>query len=374
MRLPIATLKIHLPILLKSGLKKVFPFFFHNLIFRKHLAIIIITHKCNFKCIMCNSSPQISRVDNELTGDEWKTVISRLKELSIEDIHFTGGEPLLREDLSDLIRYAADLKFSVGVTTNGSLLTESRLEKMVSSGLSSMAVSLDAEGEDYENIRGISNSYSKIKDTLRLLSRYKISGKVKGYINFTLFQATLPHFKAVKRVADSLSLPVAVCLLDYTPYFFNRKENKARLWIKKEAVKELRSFIEFIKKEKVRKPDSLIINTSGIRYIDKYFHDPIQRDVPCIASQTRIFINPYGKVMGGCLSMGNFGDLRQSSLKEILDSDRLKESEKNMFYKKCPGCSCGYIYNLQHYLPALSKDFLKLGSFSESVGKKLLNL
>ena len=159
MLLPIATLKIHLPILLKSGLKKVFPFFCHNLVFRKHLAIIVITHKCNFKCMMCNSPSQISGVDSELTGDEWKTVISQLKELGIGDIHFTGGEPLLREDLSDLIRYAADLKFSVGVTTNGSLLTEPRLEKMISSGLSSVAVSLDAEGKDYENIRGNTDSW-----------------------------------------------------------------------------------------------------------------------------------------------------------------------------------------------------------------------
>lgn len=358
--MPLKILKIHSSILVKSGIKQLLPAYCRNLSFAKHLAIIIITHKCNFKCMMCNSPLQISGTDSELTGNEWKTVISQLREFGIADIHFTGGEPLLRGDLCELIRYATDLNFKIGMTTNGSLLAEPLLEKLVSAGLGSIAVSIDAQGKDYENIRGVPNFYGKIEEVLKLLSRYKISGKVKGYINFTLMHSSLPHFRAVKRMADSLNLPVAICLLDSTPYFFSRKENKEHSWLNNEQGKELNSFIQFLKNEKKKKPKSLIINRSGIEYIERYFRDPLQRAVPCIASQTRIFIDPYGKVMAGCLSMGNFGDLRQSSLKEIMNSGRLKQSEKDMFYKKCPGCSCGYIYNLQHYLPAISKDFLRL--------------
>lgn len=359
-RMSLKKLKIHSSVLLKSGIKKLFPYYFRNLILARHLAVVIITHRCNFKCLMCAPLPHVSKSESEFDRDKWKSVIAQIGELGIGDIHFTGGEPLLREDLCELIRYAKDLKFNVGVTTNGSLLTKAFLEKLISAGLGSMAISIDALGKDYENIRGVPNFYAKTEEALKLLSRYKIRSKIKGYINFTLMRSSLPHFRAVKAVADGLNLPVAICLLDYTPYFFSRKANKECFWMKDESSEELNNFIRFLKNEKKEKPKSLIINKTGIRYIENYFYDPVQPAIPCVASQTRIFINPYGKVMGGCLSMGSFGDLKESSLKEIIRGSRLKQKEKDMFYKKCPGCSCGYIYNLQHYLPAISKDFLRL--------------
>ena len=60
--------------------------------------------------------------DDELSTEEWKRLIDELKQKGIKNIHYTGGEPLLRRDLAELVRYAAERGFTVGLTTNGILL------------------------------------------------------------------------------------------------------------------------------------------------------------------------------------------------------------------------------------------------------------
>lgn len=347
----INNLKTHISILLKSEIARLFPSSFCNLKFYRHLAVIIITHRCNLKCIMCGEWRQAPGI--ELAAKDWYSVFLQLKELGITDIHFTGGEPLVRDDLCDLVKYAAGLKCSVGVTTNGCLLTEKLLNDLAASGLNSIAVSLDATDKDYEDIRGREGSFSKVSEALSLISRYNAKGRLKGYVNFVLMKPSLSHFYNVKKLCDSLNLPVAICLLDDMPYFFNIKENQTEFWLGKESERQLDAFIDFLRIEQRKNRRSLIISAAAINYIKGYFQTPAQKQIPCIASQTRVFINPSGKVKGGCLSLGEFGDLRDSSLREILTNGRLRALQRDMFYKRCPGCSCGYLYNLQHHLPSL---------------------
>jgi hypothetical protein len=54
--------------------------------------------------------------------------------------------------------------------------------------------------------------------------------------------------------------------------------------------------------------------------------------------------------------MGSFGNLKDKPLKEIVSSPEYKKAHRNMFFKNCPGCSCGYPKNLRYYLPYLIKE------------------
>lgn len=351
----------HIAILLKSEIARLFPGLYYKVKFQRRLAIFLITGRCNLRCIMCNQWMQ--RPDNELDADAWKSIMVKIKEFGIGDIHFTGGEPLLREDLGELIEYGTRLRFTIGITTNGYLLNRDTIDRLVNSGLNSIAVSIDGVDEGYENIRGAKGSYEYAERALRLLAAYKSNKKVIGYINFTLMKPSLPEFYKVKRLADSLGLPVAINLLDYTPYCFNLKENIEQVWLGKESAEELNRLTEFLRKEKRKDPRSLIITSSAIQYINRYFSNPIQKQIPCIASQDRVFIDPYGKVLNGCLTMGLSGSLIDSSLEEILNKEEARKVHRGMFYKRCPGCSCGYLYNLQHHLPSLIYDIFKTRIF-----------
>jgi len=335
------------PIFLKTGVTSRMPFLYSLMEIQANSATINITDRCNLRCVMCRQWRKPPA--EELSTKRWKGIIKDLKQNGIHNIHFTGGEPLLRKDLAPLVSYAGENGFTTGITTNGLLLNEETLTKLIGAKLNSIGISIDAREADYDKLRGMPGAFTRVKDALLLLSGVREKNEISVYINFTLMKDTMKKFKEVKTLADNLKIPVGVCLLDRHSFIFDLEENKKDFWISGESnLSELDSLLGFFRKEKVRKPSSLLLNFSMIRLIKEYFKDPRQAAVPCVVSQDRIIIDPCGNLLGGCMSMGSFGNLTKTSYGELRRETRYKTAKKNMFYKKCKGCSCGYQFNIQH--------------------------
>jgi sulfatase maturation enzyme AslB (radical SAM superfamily) len=77
---------------------------------------------CNQKCLHCYAAGQMSSDEVELSTEDWKKIIDKCREAGISQLTFTGGEPTLRKDLSELIKHAR--WFITRLNTNGVLLTE----------------------------------------------------------------------------------------------------------------------------------------------------------------------------------------------------------------------------------------------------------
>lgn len=302
---------------------------------------------------------------DELSTEGWKDVLRQLNDIGINNVHYTGGEPLLRKDLNELVLYSSRSGFTVGMTTNGVLLDRETLEALIKAGLRSIVISIDALDADYEKIRGLPGAFPRVKDAARLISEAKAKFKIDASINYTLMRDTLESFSDVKRFADTLSLPVSVCLLDRSSYIFDIEENRKEFWIGKDE--KFNNFLDALKEIKVKNSSSLLMNFPGIEYVEGYFDDPLQAKVPCASSQDRIIVDPSGSLLGGCLSMGSFGNLKNRTLKEILKDKKYIRARRNMFFKKCPGCSCGYMFNINCMPGLIIKDlFSKLArSMSE---------
>jgi len=351
----------YLPNVLKTTILRRAPALFGIVEMNPTSCNIMITTRCNLKCVMCKQWR--IKPGEELNTDEWKRVIGELYGYGIRNVHFTGGEPLLRSDLEDLIRYASGLGMVVGMTTNGILIGEEKLTGMVGAGLASIAVSVDALGPGYEKIRGMQGSFSAIEKAVGAISSVRRRLGIDAYINFTLMRESISALKSVKKFADKAGLPLGICLLDKSSSIFDVAENKKTLWIDHESdSSELAALREYLKSEMTRHPGSILLSFSGIDYISGYFKDPRQPGIPCAISQDRIFIDPYGGLFGGCLSMGTFGSLKDERIGALLESDKYKAAKKRMFYKMCAGCSCGYMYNIRHMPGLLIGDLLK-GAF-----------
>ncbi|MCM8756729.1 MAG: radical SAM protein [Candidatus Omnitrophica bacterium] len=303
---------------------------------------------------MCNQWR--NKNDSELSLDEWKNTLEQLKENNIREVVFSGGEPFLRGDLLEIISYAKTLKFKVGIITNGYLLERVILDKLIDLGVDSISISLDGDEEQFDRIRGVKGAYKKVINSCKMLSEYRKKKALSVYLCFTLMKDTLSSYRSVLRISQHFNIPLVVNLFDYTPYFFKSLE-KEQFWIKGnydlERLKELQRL--FIEKKK-ENPKSIYHTYSEIKYFRSYFKDPLQKNIPCVVSQQRLGIDSCGNVFGGCWSMGSFGNLRERSLKEIMNSDKYKLAHKNMFFKNCPGCSCGYITNLRYNISFLLKE------------------
>jgi cyclic pyranopterin phosphate synthase len=126
---------------------------------------ISVTDRCNMRCIYCMPTNNMKWLDDTevLSFEEIIRLSSIFANLGVEKIRITGGEPLVRPSIENLIKSIAKIRHfkSIGLTTNGLLLLE-RVEKLRSSGLNSVNISLDSFKEDrFKMMTGI-NGLDKV--------------------------------------------------------------------------------------------------------------------------------------------------------------------------------------------------------------------
>lgn len=349
---------IYIPTLIRSGAVKLCPPLYKYITFRPFFAVLNITDNCCFKCTMCGQWKRPK--PSELSTEKWKDILKQLKERGIQEVVFSGGEPFLRKDLIDIISYAKSLQLSAGIITNGFLLDRPLFDKLINIGIKSISISIDGNENKFDKTRGIRGAYKKVINSCEILSEFIQKNLLNGYLSFILMKNSVNNYVSALKMSTNLGIPLVVNLIDFTPYFFKSLEKeKDSFWINNNGdfrlLKELQK--EIIAK-KSKEPLIIYHTYSEIEYFRKYFKDPLQKDVPCTVSQQRIGIDSQGNVYGGCWSMSSFGNLKEKSLKEIISSPKYKVMHKNMFLKRCPGCSCGYSKNLRYYLPSLIKEGL----------------
>lgn len=118
-----------------------------------------VTRRCNLKCVHCYSSSQSIKYSGELSTEKGKKLISDLADFGCPVILFSGGEPLMREDLPELVQFAADKGIRAVISTNGTLISEQKAAVFAGIGLSYMGVSLDGIGEIHDSFRGVKGAF-----------------------------------------------------------------------------------------------------------------------------------------------------------------------------------------------------------------------
>jgi Predicted Fe-S oxidoreductases len=121
---------------------------------KKPVVVWNVTRRCNLKCIHCYSNSQNIHYSDELNTNEGKELISDLASFGCPVILFSGGEPLMRKDLPELIRFAVDKGVRVVISTNGTLITKNMASIFGKIGLSYIGVSLDGMEKIHDGFRG----------------------------------------------------------------------------------------------------------------------------------------------------------------------------------------------------------------------------
>lgn len=134
------------------------------------IAYIEITHECNLRCKHClNNSGD--KIPNQLTDGEIFNLIIEFSKAGMQEIRFTGGEPLVHEKIYDFIALAHQLGLYTSIGTNGTLVTKSVAEKLKSAGLNKAVVSIDGTEKAHDSIRGKGNYKRTIEGIENLESK-----------------------------------------------------------------------------------------------------------------------------------------------------------------------------------------------------------
>ncbi len=152
---------------------------------------LALTYRCNNRCSHCYVPPERRSWDatTESDTDTWKQILDTLLDLSIPHVTFTGGEPTLREDLVELVRYSEEIGIIAGLVTNGRRLTKSLVADLVDAGLDYVQITLESHlPEIHDRMVGVKGAW---QETISGLDNF-IATDIYTLTNTTITQLNLP--------------------------------------------------------------------------------------------------------------------------------------------------------------------------------------
>jgi len=165
------------------------------------LALIAeITHRCPLHCVYCSNPLQLAAADSELPTAEWRRVFAEAGALGVLHLHLTGGEPLARTDLEELVSAACEAGLYTNLITSGLGLNRDRLARLVSGGLDHIQISFqDSQPDRADHIAGTESHLHKVE-----LARWVRQHKNAFTANLVVHRRNLNHLEEMLLFLEEL--------------------------------------------------------------------------------------------------------------------------------------------------------------------------
>ncbi|MEM3379038.1 MAG: radical SAM protein [Candidatus Bathyarchaeia archaeon] len=172
----------------------------------KHVPLVLswnFTRKCNLKCAHCYINATAQELTDELTTEESKRLIDQICEVSRPLLILSGGEPLLRPDVYEIIRYGASKGLKMGLGSNGSLINDVAARLLKEAGIATVSISLDSHiPEQHDEFRGVAGSWEKAVGAIKALRE----NGVLVQVNTTVTQQNYNQIDEIMSLAESLGV------------------------------------------------------------------------------------------------------------------------------------------------------------------------
>jgi MoaA/NifB/PqqE/SkfB family radical SAM enzyme len=154
-----------------------------------------VTYRCNFRCSFCNYWEYGADRRNELAPELYGFGAKKLKEIGTMMVSLAGGEPLLRDDLPEIVRAMTPYHF-IFVTTNGWLVTPEKARALFAAGIYGVSVSIDfADPRKHDERRGIKGAHKRALQALRTLSEARTNDFQRVNLNCVLMHDNLDEIE-----------------------------------------------------------------------------------------------------------------------------------------------------------------------------------
>jgi MoaA/NifB/PqqE/SkfB family radical SAM enzyme len=162
---------------------------------------------CNLNCVMCPWREMAKKVENRglMTQEIWRAIRPYLDR--VQSVDFTGGgEPLLQPQLAEWIADASKAGCETGFLSNGLLLTEEKLKKILDAGINWMCISMDgADAEMYNKIR-VGSNFDRVCENVANIARLRTGNIPKTMINFVLMDLNFHQMEDMVQLAARLGV------------------------------------------------------------------------------------------------------------------------------------------------------------------------
>ena len=285
-------------------------------------AHIKLTENCQAKCISCDYWK--TRWHDAMDTDRAVDLVNQIAGAGIHSLRLTGGEPLLRKDIFEVLKKAStgSLK-NIILQTNGLLLK--KLHKEINdSPISTVAVSVDGLEQTNDLIRGIKGYFGLALEGIRLLRGKRVA------LSVTLNKISAMELSRLREVAHGVGAEIETNILSQS-LFFLKDADMASMWPGEEETREIVRFA----REDLKRP------SYEVEYIEKYYRRAGLVEPSCVLGFLQVFVLSNGDVLTGCYPLQPVGNILRESLSKILSSEAYYKQAIAMLRRECPGCTCG---------------------------------
>ena len=311
---------------------------------------LMLTYKCNHRCDFCFQ-------------DGWRRNQSHGQELSYREVvgvieqtprhtllTLSGGEPFVRRDMTDIVRYAAR-RNPCNILTTATLLDDEAVEAVVESGVKLVGISIDGVGDKHDALRGRAGFFRRTVEGIRRLQGFK-DRRGKRFPLVDVKTMILPQNigelrkvldLAVELRADFFTLALPFGDLPFSPFARDELRSIAQPFRTQDAV-DVEFLLSELRSMEARRPPLRLRFYPGLdgRGVSDYYRNAFDSSSfrPCSFPWSHLWISPTGQVFP-CLSY-EIGNVRRNSLKELQNNQRFRafrrEIKRRGVAPSCVGC------------------------------------
>jgi PqqA peptide cyclase len=295
------------------------------------LALIAeLTHRCPLHCVYCSNPLEMTARAEELSTEIWSRVFREAAKLGVLQADLTGGEPLARTDILELIRAARAAGLYVNLITSGMPMDEARLTQLVEAGLDHLQLSF--QGAREQTAQEISNTKSHAQK-LRVLEWLK-KVRVAVTLNFVIHRRNIDQIEEMLQIAESSSTTrIEFANVQYYGWAFANRESLLPTKV------QLDRSLEVIKSAEARLRGKIRIESVVPDYYAKY-------PKPCMGGWGRklILITPSGDALpchaAKVIPRLEFANVKENSLREIWESSPAFQKFRGQDWMQEPCKTC----------------------------------
>jgi len=293
--------------------------------------IFCVTLRCNIKCRQC-SIWRMPKTE-ELTTNEWKKVIYDLKQwIGPYRVQLAGGETFVRNDITEIIRYATENKVLTGVVSNGTMITRSLAKEIVDSGLGYIHVSVDGMNYDtHDYIRGITGVFDKAMASLNYLAEASKGSGMSICLATVIMKQNMHELVDLVQLVEKKGLDGIIFnplspTIDSDPDWYQKTD----LWF--DDLSEINGVLD--KLIELKKKGAKILNPpEQFEAMKRYFEKPyLVNPSDCMVGITNLSLTCDGYIHT-CFKMPSLGNVREITPEEAWDSKKAQEIRRKI--KNC---------------------------------------
>lgn len=297
---------------------------------------LALTHRCNLACAHCyarDENQYQNAQDSELNANEWIRIITEIKDAGCLYLLLTGGEPLLRQDFSEIYSFAKRNGFLITVFTNGTLVTGETAELFRQLPPRLVEITLyGATAEVHDRVTGVPGSFNRARQGIETLIGLGINVGLKS----VLMTLNLAEFSAIEKLAQSYDVKFRLDAAIFPSLAGDRSPLDLRV------TPEQAVALEMANPERVREWREYFANFRLASHGNKVF--------ACSAGKTNFHIDPDGNLYPCLIARSHKYSLRQGSFlvgwqgeiarireEEVNGENRCGDCEKKLICGFCPG-------------------------------------